>query len=70
MLLLLDNAGGHADDLSYGGVQIEYLPPSTTSLIQPIDQCVIRTFKALHTRNAPQNLIEAMQYDNDITLKA
>uniref|UniRef100_A0A3Q1BQ93 DDE-1 domain-containing protein n=1 Tax=Amphiprion ocellaris TaxID=80972 RepID=A0A3Q1BQ93_AMPOC len=49
VLLLLDNAGGHADDLSYDGVQIEFLPPNTTSLIQPLDQGIIRAFKALYT---------------------
>uniref|UniRef100_A0A671X4X5 DDE-1 domain-containing protein n=1 Tax=Sparus aurata TaxID=8175 RepID=A0A671X4X5_SPAAU len=41
----------HADDLSYDGVQIEFLPPNTTSLIQPMDQGIIRAFKALYTRN-------------------
>ncbi|XP_069995013.1 tigger transposable element-derived protein 1-like [Penaeus vannamei] len=29
VLLLVDSAGGHADDLAYDGVQIEFLPPNT-----------------------------------------
>ncbi|XP_035205571.1 tigger transposable element-derived protein 1-like [Stegodyphus dumicola] len=33
VLLLMDCAGGHATDLQYDGVQIEFLPPNTTSLI-------------------------------------
>ncbi|KAL1141025.1 hypothetical protein AAG570_000951 [Ranatra chinensis] len=37
VLLLMDNAGGHAQELSYEGVRIEFLPPNTTSLIQPMD---------------------------------
>jgi hypothetical protein len=68
VLLIMDNAGGHAIDLSYDGVQIEFLPPNTTSLIQPMDQSVIRAFKALYTRYALQNLVEAM--DSDFSLKA
>ena len=49
VLLLVDNAGGHSVDLHHEGVQIEFLPPNTTSLLQPMDQGVIRAFKALCT---------------------
>ncbi|XP_066958779.1 tigger transposable element-derived protein 1-like [Macrobrachium rosenbergii] len=73
VLLSMDNAGGHATDLSYSGVQVEFLPPNTTSLIQPMDQGVIRAFKALDTRNALANLVASMdaaQEDDDFNLKA
>ncbi|XP_060765555.1 tigger transposable element-derived protein 1-like [Neoarius graeffei] len=69
VLLLVDNAGGHADDLSYDGVKIEFLPPNTTSLIQPLDQGIIRAFKALYTRNTLQHLVEAVDSDQDFSLK-
>ncbi|XP_051781620.1 tigger transposable element-derived protein 1-like [Erpetoichthys calabaricus] len=69
VLLLLDNAVGHPLDLSYQGVKIEFLPPNTTSLIQPMDQGIIRTFKALYTRNTLQHMVEAMDTDDDISLK-
>ena len=54
-LLLVDNAKVHLTRLpdvlpkpKEGGVhlQIEFLSPNTTSLIQPMDQTVIRTFKS------------------------
>ncbi|XP_054648760.1 tigger transposable element-derived protein 1-like [Dunckerocampus dactyliophorus] len=69
VLLLMDNAEGHAQELTYDGVRIEFLPPNTTSLIQPIDQGVIRTFKALYTRNALQHLVEAMDLEENFLLK-
>ncbi|XP_039592580.1 tigger transposable element-derived protein 1-like [Polypterus senegalus] len=69
VLLLLDNAGGHPLDLSYQGVKIEFLPPNTTSLIQPMDQGVIRAFKALYTKNSLQHMVEAMDTDDDFSLK-
>ncbi|XP_062844657.1 tigger transposable element-derived protein 1-like [Trichomycterus rosablanca] len=69
VLLLLDDAEGHPLDLSNQGVKIEFLPPNTTSLIQPMDQGVIRAFKALYTRNTLQNMVEAMDMDDDFSLK-
>ncbi|XP_070591828.1 tigger transposable element-derived protein 1-like [Erythrolamprus reginae] len=70
VLLLMDNAGGH-DDLAHehAGVQVEFLPPNTTSLIQPMDQGVIRAFKALYTRNSLGSLMEAMDADENFTLR-
>ena len=70
ILLLMDNAGGHATDLSHEGIQVEFLPPNTTSLIQPMDQGVIRAFKALYTKNTLEDLVACMhaaQEDEDET---
>lgn len=65
----MHNALGHAVDLLYDGVQIEYLPPNTTSLIQPMDQGIIRAFKPVYTHNALQHLAEAVDSDQDVLLK-
>uniref|UniRef100_A0A8C6T7D2 DDE-1 domain-containing protein n=1 Tax=Neogobius melanostomus TaxID=47308 RepID=A0A8C6T7D2_9GOBI len=65
VLLLVDNAGGHAADLSYDGVQIEFLPPNTTSLIQTMDQGIIHAFKALYTpaaHNPPGCSLDEVQH--------
>ena len=34
-------------DLQYDRKQLKFLPPNTTALIQPINQCNVRAFKAL-----------------------
>ncbi|XP_070592166.1 tigger transposable element-derived protein 1-like isoform X2 [Erythrolamprus reginae] len=71
VLLLMDNAGGHDHlDHEHDGVQVEFLPPNTTSLIQPMDQGIIRAFKALYTRNSLGSIVEAMDADDNFTLKA
>lgn len=70
VLLLVDKGGGHADDLSYDGVQIEYLPQNTTSLIHPMDQGIIHAFKALYARNTLQHLVAAMDSDQHFSLQA
>ncbi|KAL7297063.1 hypothetical protein TKK_0009489 [Trichogramma kaykai] len=50
VLLLLDNCKSHGDTvlLAHPNVEILFLPPNTTSLIQPMDQCVIATFKSYY----------------------
>lgn len=69
VLLLMDSAGGHPLGLSHRGVKVEFLPPNTTSLIQPMDQGVIRAFKALYIRNVLQLMVQAMETDQDFSLK-
>jgi hypothetical protein len=55
-LLLLDNAPGHPKDLDdnlltdFPWLTVQFLPPNTTSLIQPMDQEVIAGFRKLYTR--------------------
>lgn len=52
VLLLLDNCKSHGDAvlLSHPNVEILFLPPNTTSLIQPMDQSVIATFKSYYLK--------------------
>jgi hypothetical protein len=38
VLLLVDNTAGHPKDLYHPNLNVIFLPPNTTSLIQPIDQ--------------------------------
>jgi hypothetical protein len=52
ILLLVDNASPHIvdDPAKYPHVKIHYLPPNTTSHLQPMDAGIIRTFKAHYKR--------------------
>ncbi|XP_067134285.1 tigger transposable element-derived protein 1-like [Centruroides vittatus] len=64
VVLFMDCAGGHATSLHYDGVQVEFLPPNTTFLIQPMDQRVIWAFKALYMRSTMEGLISSINEDN------
>jgi hypothetical protein len=48
LLHIIDNAPGHPQSISIedGNVQVVFLPPNTISLLQPLDQCIIRCFRA------------------------
>ncbi|XP_027716875.1 tigger transposable element-derived protein 1-like isoform X2 [Vombatus ursinus] len=71
ILLILDNAPGHPlhlDDLNEN-VKVVYLPPNTTSLLQPMDQGVIADFKAYYLRITFAKAIAALDADKDLTLR-
>ena len=61
-LLLIDNAPSHPTHLSdlttCIPVEVVFLPPNTTSLIQPMDQGVISNFKAYYLRRTFRQLID------------
>jgi hypothetical protein len=58
ILLLVDNASSHissqqgnSDVLNLTHVEVAFLPPNTTSHLQPLDAGVIKSFKAHYKRN-------------------
>ncbi|GFX72965.1 tigger transposable element-derived protein 1 [Trichonephila clavipes] len=48
-VLIVDNAASHLQ-LEHPNVQLVFLPPNTTSLIQPLDQGIIATFKKYYIK--------------------
>lgn len=46
IVLIVDNASCHKTHLTFSNIDVEFLPPNTTSIIQPLDQGIIHSFKA------------------------
>uniref|UniRef100_A0A1A9VD98 HTH CENPB-type domain-containing protein n=1 Tax=Glossina austeni TaxID=7395 RepID=A0A1A9VD98_GLOAU len=67
-LKMQDNGSSHSTDLCHRNIQLEFLPSNTTSLLQPLDQEIIATFKAYYIRKSFALLLEKMESSN-ITVK-
>jgi hypothetical protein len=57
VLLLIDNAPVHDAEIALDFVTVYFLPPNTTSHLQPCDAGIIRTFKAYYRRILLQKII-------------
>ena len=60
ILLILDNVSSHSETLQtlVPNVVVEFLPANTTSLIQPMDQTVIATFKAHYLKLVMERMLK------------
>lgn len=47
-LLFLDNACSHPRDIQLQNIKLICLPPNCTSVVQPLDQGIIKSFKTLY----------------------
>lgn len=66
ILLVVDNTPSHPPHLAdlTNNIKIVFLPPNTTSLIQPCDQGIIQTFKAHYLRTTLADLVKVTEQEN------
>lgn len=65
-----DNAPGHPEAIKAANenVEVVFLPPNTTSILQPLDQGVIRCFKATYTKLTFSKIRSAMDADENLSV--
>lgn len=68
-ILLVDNAPSHPSihSLESQGITVKFLPPNTTSVIQPMDQGIIVSFKRHYRKNLLQEILLNSD-ENDVNL--
>jgi hypothetical protein len=69
-VLLTDNAPGHPENLMFdhSNVEILFLPPNTSSLLQPLDQGVTEAFKTYFIRRTFISLLNEMVKESNLTI--
>ena len=69
VLLIVDNAScHHMPAPTLQGIKLVFLPPNTTSLIQPLDQGIIQCFKVQYRSGLLRRLLLHLEAKMDITL--
>ena len=60
VLLLVDNCPAHSVIEGLKAVTVEYFPPNVTSVLQPLDQGIIRNFKMHYRQRVLQQMIQTL----------
>lgn len=64
ILLFLDNHSTHLISHDLSNVKLIYFPPTTTSVLQPLDEGIIRNFKHFYTKNIISSMISNLNESN------
>lgn len=66
--LLVDNCSAHSADVPLSNIELKFLPPNTTSKLQPLDQGIIRAFKAIYKRRLIERLLIRLRMNEDLKI--
>ena len=63
--LLIDNCSAHPTDAELSNIVLKFLPPNTTSLIQPLDSGVIKNWKGHYRSRLNSRIISALDANSE-----
>lgn len=61
ILLFIDNCTAHGDIPKLTNIMINFLPPNTTSKLQPLDQGIIQSFKTNYRKEVVRQFLSDME---------
>lgn len=65
ILLFIDNCAAHNEIPELSNVKVEFLPPNTTSKLQPLDQGIIKNFKVYYRAEVVSRLLNNLEEGKD-----
>lgn len=65
ILLLVDNCPAHPKLENLKNIRLVFLPPNVTAILQPMDQGVIRTFKAHYRKLLLLDIVQALDNEKE-----
>jgi hypothetical protein len=66
ILLIVDNVSTHKAHMDLRAIELVYLPPNTTSHVQPLDQGIIRAFKSAYRTKLLRRLLLWLETGKDV----
>lgn len=64
VLVFIDNCPAHPQNMRFSNITVKFLPKNTTSVLQPMDMGVIRSFKAFYRRQIVQRIVQELVEEN------
>ena len=61
VLLFIDNCTAHNDVPNLINIKVQFLPPNTTSKLQPFDQGIIQNFKCFYRKETVRKIIRDIE---------
>ena len=68
VLVIVDNCTAHPPCLSLSNIVVKFLPPNTTSKLQPCDQGIIQSLEVYYQYQLLQKLLVAMDNGDDVKI--
>lgn len=68
ILMFVDNCSAHGDIPTLKNVKVQFLPPNTTSKLQPLDQGIIKNFKVLYRKEVVRQYLRDIEEKNPTTI--
>lgn len=68
ILLLIDNCTAHNKIPELTNVSVQFLPPNTTSRLQPLEQGIIKNFKVFYRKEIVTRLLDCMDENRQHTV--
>lgn len=69
IILSVDNCPAHPRDIPTTNIKLVFLPPNTTSKLQPLDQGIIKVIKQKYRKKLVQRYLRDMESTNQISTK-
>lgn len=66
ILMLVDNCPAHPKVQNLKAITLKFLPPNTTSCLQPMDQGIIQNLKVLYRRLVVERVLRAVENDETV----
>ena len=64
IIIFVDHCSAHPENISFSNIKVVFLPPNTTSVLQPMDAGVIKCFKGNYRVKLVRKLIQHVSETN------